>query len=897
MADIFDGLDRAPEQQIAGLVAIYDTYNPFTQVKVFFKKIGNFFKWMFKMYYRPAGMACEFENRRTELSRISKEDLLNLLKKRMQKAVLLTGNYSGGRSDNRLSVCTINALTTIYRGSQYRFMSPCEKADEIKRKCYLRNSNIIKHLPLIWMILSVVILIGSIIFGVAFYPWKYVLPIGLGMEVVFYLLFKRKLAFEKLSRTMAVSGRFLGQIFSVPVDQLSIRRKENGEKFEKGLRALHSIASNVQENGQKQKELEMDKKEFGDSLQQVEGALRKYSDDKIKKELDISDLKNIEKELLLDRDRLKDEITQAEHTISDLIKLQDKENSFAKSLGSKLIPDIVKYWSERYGMFKFEDTFFTKLVQNFEWHSFEIIEKRLIELACMDDPTAIGKKRAKSYKLCFGIRGKLCAVIYSLKGKYISVFDLERENPVSDVGMSENEIHDTLDLYNIVWNENPGSEQAINVVIEELRHYQSAFDNALIERDKAMLEKQTAIVEKRNAQKELKKCQIAIEKLKDSKKYDEEKKKQFISELEEKIRKYEIEIKEKDKQYQDAVNTVEGQNGIIEEAEKKLEKALLNIKQLKDKRKKDKERYEKKIQLLKTDLEQEKNNVDIFKNQLAGLRANNADPGLRNSLEGKIKVLEKLVLEKEQEYNDLLDEKNQADEKIAEIETLYNESLDSKEDYKKKYQQAIQENEAITKRVSENSVFIDASIRRQFLDAFKNAKNEIDIICPWIASMAESEEFRECLEKAVLNGVTVKIRYGLDEKSGNDKHKGVSKEAIRVINKNGIKTESDELRTLRNINAMHRTFEKIRPGCIKSKQSNTHGKLFIVDDEYFMIGSFNFLSFEGRYRINDRDKRTEIALKSTDKNVLMEYRNKFFNFNNNSPEWITENLGDPYIWK
>ena len=903
MANIFDGLEKAPQQELVNLTATFDVYNPGNEVKVLFKRIGNFFKWLFKIYYRPVSMSCEFENRKKDLSGVLGTDIFVVLKHSMRRALFFTGKLSTGKSDDRLSVCTINALTHIYKGPQYKYMSPAEKADELKRKCYLRNANRIKRLPVIWLILTILILIGAIVCGCAFLPWKIVLPSAFGLELVFYLFFKRRLAFEKLSRTMALSGKYLGQIFSVPIDELSIRKKENGGDFERGLRALHSIEIRMQENSQKKEELEVEKKEFSDSLQQVEGSLRKYSEDRFENGMDINDLRNIEKELLLDRDRLNDEITQANITISELSNKQNEDKNLYEKLNNKLLTDIRDYWSERYNMFGFGDGFYTKLVQGFEWHSFDVIEKRLIELASMDDPTAIGKKKAGFYRFNFGIRGKLCRLLYAVKGKDINISNLERETPVSDVGMSEREIHDTLELYGIIREDHTDKELIEDLVKqkrateEKLASVQNAYveirdrlSNVEIDLNAIKLERESL---KRDVDKH-KRALIAVQERND---LDNEKKSQLIAELQKRIKELEKSLDEKDREYNQVVAQFKAQQKQYEDSKRQLQEDVLHLNQLYERLDQAINNSEDEITTLTDNVHDSKNQNNFIESTLrqTGINSRKNSEAYEKLLSANKKQREEIA-KKEEKIRELREKNRIAREEQKELKDLVEKIHAEIKKGDEELEKVRLENEELRKTLFKNENYENREIRNQFFDAIEKAKKEIDIISPWLGSMAESRAFLTRLDRAAGSGVKIKIRYGIGDDSGkNSNHKVSRTELKNLIESRVEKTGRDEseLRSVRDIYYLHRRLDKIQPGCFTSKREDTHAKLLIVDNEFFMMGSFNFLSFLGKY--DGTDNRTEIAIKSTDKKVLDTFYSRFFKFTKNEPAWITEDLGEPVI--
>ena len=81
MANIFDGIERTPKQQIINLKATYDVYTPHVVTKVFICRIINLFKKLFKIYYRPANMAYELEKKKVKLAEYQTDSLVAGVKK------------------------------------------------------------------------------------------------------------------------------------------------------------------------------------------------------------------------------------------------------------------------------------------------------------------------------------------------------------------------------------------------------------------------------------------------------------------------------------------------------------------------------------------------------------------------------------------------------------------------------------------------------------------------------------------------------------------------------------------------------------------------------------------------------------------------------------------------
>jgi phosphatidylserine/phosphatidylglycerophosphate/cardiolipin synthase-like enzyme len=148
---------------------------------------------------------------------------------------------------------------------------------------------------------------------------------------------------------------------------------------------------------------------------------------------------------------------------------------------------------------------------------------------------------------------------------------------------------------------------------------------------------------------------------------------------------------------------------------------------------------------------------------------------------------------------------------------------------------------------------VNEEIRRSFIDALTSASVEIDIVCPWITKRVLDGGVADFFEKALQKGVHIKILYGIDS------------EGSYYSRKDDTEIAAKELRD--------------RFSCygnfFRMKKSNTHYKLLICDEKFYVQGSFNFLSFEGKYSPNTR---SEGAQYSENIEELKELRDYYFKF-------------------
>lgn len=150
----------------------------------------------------------------------------------------------------------------------------------------------------------------------------------------------------------------------------------------------------------------------------------------------------------------------------------------------------------------------------------------------------------------------------------------------------------------------------------------------------------------------------------------------------------------------------------------------------------------------------------------------------------------------------------------------------------------------------------NAEIRNSFMLALNEAETELDIFSPWMNNYVCDKKFMGKISRLLERGVKVKIRYGI----AND----------NSTNQNGQYDRSDT--TEKIARQLHENFGDKG---FSLYRDNSHAKLFICDDKYYVLSSFNILSFKGAY-----EKNPELVWKySTNPNNLMLYRKKYFNFN------------------
>lgn len=154
-------------------------------------------------------------------------------------------------------------------------------------------------------------------------------------------------------------------------------------------------------------------------------------------------------------------------------------------------------------------------------------------------------------------------------------------------------------------------------------------------------------------------------------------------------------------------------------------------------------------------------------------------------------------------------------------------------------------------------------IRDKFINAFSEAKYELNIASPWMNNYVVNDDLITLMEKLLIKGGVIKIIYGIEENSS----------LSNLKRGNDIKNKNSD----RIAEKLVKRFD-CYDGKFKIKKVNSHNKLLICDEKYYMETSFNLLSFSGEYDESSKDIRDEGATYSTNIEVIEDLRNRYFDF-------------------
>lgn len=140
--------------------------------------------------------------------------------------------------------------------------------------------------------------------------------------------------------------------------------------------------------------------------------------------------------------------------------------------------------------------------------------------------------------------------------------------------------------------------------------------------------------------------------------------------------------------------------------------------------------------------------------------------------------------------------------------------------------------------LSEGATIETTQHKEYLLYALKKAKQAVYIHSPWVRHNVV-KEYEKHIESALQKGIKVSIKYGLKPRNR--------------FEKDPIDTKSKML---------FDKWDKSYPN-FKANTDNNHSKILICDDEFMIIGSFNWLSFGG---LTDKDGDTRGETSSVVKN-------------------------------
>ena len=163
----------------------------------------------------------------------------------------------------------------------------------------------------------------------------------------------------------------------------------------------------------------------------------------------------------------------------------------------------------------------------------------------------------------------------------------------------------------------------------------------------------------------------------------------------------------------------------------------------------------------------------------------------------------------------------------------------------------------IEKKITETQTLSVWETQEQFAEALKTVKSKILIESPWIKRA--TLKYINSIENALQRSVDIIILYGIES---NDEHHYGTIEKLRNL----------KSKYQKNFRLIHLPTHFEEQG--NYKMTGTHRKLIIKDNDYYIQGSFNFLSFnkeKGQKIANEESILIPQNVETKWKNVLKEY--------------------------
>ena len=171
------------------------------------------------------------------------------------------------------------------------------------------------------------------------------------------------------------------------------------------------------------------------------------------------------------------------------------------------------------------------------------------------------------------------------------------------------------------------------------------------------------------------------------------------------------------------------------------------------------------------------------------------------------------------------------------------------------YRESIEKIEQLEPQKISLQYIMNYKIREQFVSYLKNAQKSLYIISPWMNNYIINDEFKVDLLNLLQRGVKVRIICGITDHTSEQQDfrdlntQKIAKELVRIAEPYG--------------------------DLFKLQYGQTHEKLLICDDEHYINGSFNFLSYSGG---DDKYFRNEGSTYSQDEVLIQQTIKLRFDF-------------------
>lgn len=205
--------------------------------------------------------------------------------------------------------------------------------------------------------------------------------------------------------------------------------------------------------------------------------------------------------------------------------------------------------------------------------------------------------------------------------------------------------------------------------------------------------------------------------------------------------------------------------------------------------------------------------------------------------------LSKILHDNQKEFDEeRADLEHQKDREIADLQSAYQSTLPILKDRLNEQDEYIQALKNSQTR-QQNEIYTNKELHKLPQQTLRKAKVEVDIMSPWV-NRAIFGKLEKQIEKLLIRGVILKIVYDIENNNYSD-----------------AQAKNDRVESfVRELQAKFGNYKNFHIDKI-----NYHGKMFICDNEYYVLTIMNPLSNKG-------DSWEEIGEKSYNKGNLLAYR-------------------------
>ena len=769
-------------------------------------------------------------------------------------------------STDEVSAKITKAASNIVSKKEITGKSVYEINDSVYRRYADKKKHEYKEYLRLWLFLAVFIVMGgaaAMIFRQI--PFKYIFGLTVILELANYLFAARILSIWHMAKFVwivkAEAGSGSSEIYDYPVSSL---KTDELHLMDLRMRTLHTLIASANVLLQEQKTLEnqiaSDQKQLEKNLEKIRLLGKERTDENKRMIYSIQE----------ENAHLKNMIDETAEKIESRKKEYKNTASLISVLMEWLIPAFREKWNGSYRRLQISNKALKDVICSFSMEDVKGIEKRFYEIDNTSDPKAIAKKKNGMY--CFEFltaQGGVASLTFDAASQngHFCIQSVSREEKLTEPFVTNEELAEVISSLKV----NQSMDDTYKKQTEELKKWYQT-ESQKWEAQKKQLEAKNKNLsdEKKKLSDEIGNQQTQIQKLSDEicqKTKDCEQLKALLDQYTregdavqtEKIRQalksYEQQLEKLQNEYRKKLSEIEKlyvQISSLNEKQKEIMREL-NLKQNElSEAKEHVTRCNSIIEQKKTEIDSLSDKIQDRDNQIVTLngllkKAESATDAKKETLKKLENSKKKLEEEKKLLTSEIQDKNKTISQMRIETERADQMIATQKKDMIK-LQQEIED--------SFSEILYDEEIYEKLYEWIQSAQQYIYIISPFVKKYQFSV-MKQKLKAAVIQhpDLKIKILYG-----------------IKDTNFRGEFQDPDNIMKSREF---MRQLQEILGDALMVRETNTHDKLVIVDDQKFMLGSANVMSFSGDYA-KKQGLHSEIVICSKNRKQLIELKNRFF---------------------